>query len=119
MPLIVAKNEVHLKGLQCNAAADWKEFRKHQRIVKKAVEKTKEDWICRIAKEAEVAVKDGHARWDSIRRLQQAHAGRRPTKPSAVYKEDRDLVRDQVRWRLGGISIFWRSSTLQGNIEMT
>ena len=53
MPLIVAKNEAHLKALQSNAAADWKQFRKHQRIVKKAVEKAKEDWICRVAKEAE------------------------------------------------------------------
>ena len=92
MPLIVAKNEAHLKALQSNTAADRKEFRKHQRIVKKAVEKAKEDWICRVAKEAEAAVKDGRARWDSMRRLQQTHAGRRPTKPSAVFKEDGDLA---------------------------
>ena len=92
VPLIVAKNEAHLKALQSNTAADRKEFRKHQRIVKKAVEKAKEDWICRVAKEAEAAVKDGRARWDSIRRLQQTHAGRRPTKPSAVFKEDGDLA---------------------------
>ena len=73
VPLIVAKNEAHLKALQSNTAADRKEFRKHQRIVKKAVEKAREDWICRVAKEAEAAVKDGRARWDSIRRLQQTH----------------------------------------------
>ena len=55
MPLIVAKNEVHLKALQSNTAADRKEFRKHKRIVKKAVKKAKEDWICRLAKEEEQA----------------------------------------------------------------
>ena len=60
--------------------------------MKKAVEKAKEDWICRAAKEVEAAVKDGCARWDSIRRLQQTHDGRRPTKPSAVFMEDRDLA---------------------------
>ena len=102
VPLIVAKNEAHLKALQSKAAADRKEFRKHQRIVKKAVEKAKEDWICRVAKEAEAAVKDGRARWDSIRRIQQTHAGRRSTKPSAVFKEDRDLVQGSsevaTRW---------------------
>ena len=59
MPLIVAKNEAHLKALHSNTAADQKEFRKHQRIVKEAVEKAKEDWMCRVAKEAEAAVKDG------------------------------------------------------------
>ena len=33
-------------------------------------------------------MKDGRTRWDSIRRFQQVHAGRRPTRPSAVLKED-------------------------------
>ena len=37
-------------------------------------------------------MKDGRARWDSIRRFQQTHVGRRPTKPSAVFKEDGDLA---------------------------
>ena len=92
MSIIVAKNEAHLKALQSNATADREEFRKHQRMLKKAVEKAKEDWICRVAKEVEVSVKDDRARWDSIRRLQQTHAGRRPTKPTAVFKEDGDLA---------------------------
>ena len=60
--------------------------------MKKAVEEAKEDWICRVAKEAEAAVMDDCARWDSIRRLQQIHAERRPTKLSAVFKENGDLV---------------------------
>ena len=62
VPLIVAKNEAHLKVLQSNTATDRKEFRKHQRIVKKAVEKAKKACLCRVAKEAEAAVKDGHTR---------------------------------------------------------
>lgn len=38
-PLIVAKNKARLKALHVNTVADRKEFRKRQRIVKKAVER--------------------------------------------------------------------------------
>ena len=47
-------------------------------MVKKAVDKDKEDWIKKVAMEGEEAKKDGKTRWTCIRRLQQAHAGRRP-----------------------------------------
>ena len=63
--------------------------------MKAAVDKAKEDWICRVAREGEAAVKDRRARWDSIRRLQQAHAGRRPTRPTAVVKEDGALTQGE------------------------
>ena len=67
-----------------------------------AVNKAREEWICRVACEGEAAVKDGRTRWNNIRRLQQAHAGRRPTRPSAVFKEDGALTQgaEQVtsRW---------------------
>ena len=47
-------------------------------------------------------MKDGRARWNSIRRLQQAHAGRRPTRPTAVVKEDGALTQGEkevtTRW---------------------
>ena len=56
------------------------------------MDKAKEDWICRVAREGEAAVKDERARWDSMMRLQQAHAGRRPTRPTAVVKEDGALT---------------------------
>lgn len=92
MPLVEAKNRAHQRALQSNMTADRKEFRRHQRLVKRAVDKAKEDWICRIAKEAEAAVKDGRTRWDRVRRLQQTHAGRRSIKPSSVWKEDGTLT---------------------------
>ena len=47
----------------------WREFRKHQRKVEKAVDKAKELWICKVATEGEAAVKDGRVRWCCIRRL--------------------------------------------------
>ena len=42
--------------------------------------------------EGEAAVKDGKTRWESVRKLQQVHAGCRPTRPSAVRKEDGELT---------------------------
>ena len=92
MPLVEAKNRAHQRVLQSNTIADRKEFRRHQRLVKRAVDKAKEDWICRVVKEAEAAVKDGRTRWDRVRRLQQAQAGRRSIKPSTVWKEDGTLT---------------------------
>ena len=47
----------------------------------------KEEQLCRVAKEAEACMKDGHTRWDSIRNLLCVHTGRRLNRPSAVLKE--------------------------------
>ena len=100
--LIRAKNRAHLDALRSNTVANRKKFRRHQRSVKRAVDKAREEWICRVAREGEAAVKDGHARWDSVRGLQQAHAERRPTRPTAVMKEDGALTQGEeevtTRW---------------------
>ena len=57
-------------------------------MVKKAVDRAREGWIRKVATEGEAAMKDGKTRWECIRRLQQAYAGHRPTRPSVVRKED-------------------------------
>ena len=102
VPLIEDKNKAHQVVLHSHTRANREEFRKRQRAVKKAVCKAKEDWICRVASEGEAAVKDGRARWDCIRRLQQTHAGRRPTRPTAILKEDGVLTQGEkevaARW---------------------
>ena len=91
-PLIKAKIDAHLTLLHFSTSANRKEFRRHQRVVKPVVDKAKVDWICRVAMEGEAAVKDGQTRWDSIRKLQQADAGRIPTRSSAVVKENEVLT---------------------------
>ena len=100
-PLIKAKDDAHLRIIQCNTSANQKEFRRHLRRVKVAVDNTKEEWICRVAKEGEAARKDGGTRWKSITKLQLAHAERRPTRPTAVMKENGSLTQgpDEVRAR--------------------
>ena len=101
-PLIKAKDDVHLRVIQCNISANRKEFRRYQSKVKVAVDNAKEEWICRVAKEREAAKKDGCTRWKSIRKLQLAHAGRRSTRPTAVMKENGSLTQGfeevRVRW---------------------
>ena len=92
-PLIKKKNKPFDKMLGINLVGTKKEFRQWQRRVKKAVDKAREDWILMVAKEAEEAVQDGRTRWECIRRLQQAYAGRRVCIPSAVRKEDGELTR--------------------------
>ena len=61
-PLIVAKNQAHNRMLQSKSIAHRKEFRRHQRKVKTAIENAKEEWIRKTALEAEKAVKDGCTR---------------------------------------------------------
>ena len=56
-PLIKAKDDAHLRMIQCNTLANRKEFRRHQRKVKVAVDNAKEEWICRVAKEGEPEIK--------------------------------------------------------------
>lgn len=69
------KNKAHSRMLSVNCAEARKEIRKQQRMVKKAVDTTRESWIRKVATEGEAAVKDGNTRWGCIRQLQQAYAG--------------------------------------------
>ena len=80
--------------LRSNSVTSRKEFRKQQRIFKLAVDKAKEEWIRRIASEGEKVKKDGRTRWDSIRKLQMAHIGRRPSRSTAVLKENGELTKN-------------------------
>ena len=91
-PLIAAKNEAYAAYLRSNTQAKKKEFRRNQRTVKKAIDKAKEEWVRRVATQGEEAAKDGRARWMCIRRLQLAHAGRKPTRPQAVMKDNGELT---------------------------
>ena len=56
-----------------------------------------------MAREGEKAGKDSCVRWNFIRKLQVIHAGRKPTRPSVVLKEDGVLTADldevKSRWR--------------------
>ena len=92
-PLLNAKRAAHSRVLHNDSPANRKEFRKHQRAVKQAVFKAKEDWIWKVANEAAQAKKDGKQRWKSVRQLQMAFAGRRPTRPSAVLKVDGEVTK--------------------------
>ena len=78
--------------LNSNSAGARRAFRQSQRLVKKAVDKVKENWILSVAKEAEEAVKDGKTHWECIRRLQQDYADQRPCIPRMVKKEDGQLT---------------------------
>ena len=51
--------------------------------------------------QGEKAVKDGRTRWQSIRKLQMAHTGRRPSRTTAILKEDGELTKspEEVRSR--------------------
>ena len=102
-PLIDNKDKAHRKAIQTNSAADKEEFRRQQRLVKKAVDKAKEEWMCQVAQECEEAVKNGRTRWESIRKLQRSHAGRRPIRPSALNKTDGQITQGPeevaARWQ--------------------
>ena len=51
-PLLEAKNAAHMKMLKTNTTANQKAFQKHQRIVKKAVDVAKEEWVVRLTQDA-------------------------------------------------------------------
>ena len=101
LPLLSAKEHAHNRVLQVNSITNRKEFRKHQRAVKRAVDEAKERWILRVEREAESARKDGKQRWMNIRQLQMAYAGRRPIRPTALLKENGEMTccTDEVKLR--------------------
>ena len=92
MPLVHAKRRAYCCFLKANTIAAKKEFRRHQRIVKKAVDEAKEAWINAMSMEAVCAGKNERRRWESIRKLQLAHAGRRPSRPTRLCKMDGNLT---------------------------
>ena len=91
-PLLDQKNAAYSRFLQANSVATKKEFRKHQRAVKHAVDAAKEEWISKVSGEAEKARKDGRQRWMYVRQLQMAFRGRRPRRPAALRKENGELT---------------------------
>ena len=50
--------------------------------------KVKEEWIQKVASDAEAAVKDGM--WNNIDRV---YGGRRPVRPTAVFKDNGKLTK--------------------------
>ena len=57
------------------------------------MDEAKEEWISRVAREAESARRDGKHRWASIRKLQMAHAGRQPARPTRLCKGNEAMTR--------------------------
>ena len=90
------------KVLQVDNTVNRRKFWKHETTVKCAVDAAKEEWISELANIAEKARKDGKQRWTCIRQLQMTHAGRRPTRPTAMWKENGEVTRSpeevQQRW---------------------
>ena len=59
--------------LKNNSIKRRKEFRSGQRVVEEAVQAAKEKWILQVASEGGIADKDGHVRWNCIRKPQVTH----------------------------------------------
>jgi len=73
VPLIKAKNAAHNRMLNSNSAGARRAFRQPQQLVRKAVDKAKENWILSVAKEVEEAGKDGKISWEGCIRLKTMH----------------------------------------------
>ena len=73
--LLDQKNAAYSRFLQVNSVATKREFQKHQRAVKHAVNAAKEEWISKLSGEAEKARKDGRQRWMGVRQLQMMFRG--------------------------------------------
>ena len=91
-----------MRMLQVNNVLNCKEFCRHQRIRKTAVDNDREEWICNTAWKGEGSAKDGHTRWSCTRKLQMAHAGRKPTRLNTVMNEDGTITKGpnevKARW---------------------
>ena len=85
------------------------EFRRHQRIVQSAVDDAKEQWINKVADEAEKVGKYGPQRLTSTRKLQTTHRGCGPQRPSVLMRGNAkttanpDKIRKQWHQHFGEI----------------
>ena len=95
-PLLEAKRQAHNRVLHANNITNRREFQRHQWIVKRAVDCTKESWTLRIACKAEIAKKNGSQRWKSVRQLQMGLAGNRPKCLTTLVKSNGDLTSSPV-----------------------
>ena len=65
-PLNDKKNEALQKWLQRDTRSCKHSFHRSQQVVQKAVNEAKEEWIAKVASEAEAAFKDGGVKYYSI-----------------------------------------------------
>ena len=91
-PLLADKQEAYNRFLCTQNSETKKEFRKCQRNVKKAVDEVKEKWIRNVIRDAELNNKDGKQKWQCIRKLQLAYAGRKPIRSAKFYKQDGSMT---------------------------
>ena len=91
IPLLDAKEKAHCRYLQTQHSSAKKEFRRHQKIVKQAVDEAKEAWINSLIAETERG-RDGKLQWECIKKLQLAFSGRRPARSIRLHKRDGELT---------------------------
>eukprot|EP00117_Sycon_ciliatum_P005203 scpid28797/ scgid9244/ Craniofacial development protein 2; p97 bucentaur protein len=102
-PLIQEKNKHHQILLANDTRQNRQVFRRHQRLVAKAVRDAKDRWVMKTARHAEGAKKDGRTRWRCINMLQGVHVGRKSTATSSVLDENGNATPDidSTRARFG------------------
>ena len=91
-PLIESKQKAHNQLLAQDTPANRRTLRSAQRVVAKAVQHAKEDWISAMTDKAVRAQRDGSIRWRSIDQLCGVHRGRQPVTTSAVRDEQGNLT---------------------------
>ena len=84
-PVIDEKNATYTRYVQMNTVAAKKEFRRHQRVVKQAIDAAKEEWICRVSDDAEKAKKDGR-QMDMCAKATDGIPGTQTTKTYCTFK---------------------------------
>ena len=91
-PLLATQRHARNRMLSQESRFTRSAYRSAQRAVSKAVLRANEEWIQRVAKDAENAGKDSCVRWKCIRKLQAVHAGRRHSTPSSVFNDNGGLT---------------------------
>ena len=83
-----------------------------------------QEWISELANIAEKTGKDGKQRWTCIRQLQMTHAGRRPTRPTAMWKENGEVTRSpekvKQRWhdQFSAMVACWRARCPEAGVTV-
>ena len=103
MPLKDVKNAYRKRMLQNDIPPLRQEFRKSQRVVKAAVYKAREDWILKVANEAESAMSKGNVQWEFMKKLQVAYCSCKSLQVNTIVDENGNTLSNHsdicARWQ--------------------
>ena len=121
--LAIRTSRKSLRLLQNDFPPLRQEFHKCQLVFKPAADKASEDWILKVANEAESAISNlykGNVQWECMKRLQVAYHGHKPLQVNTIVDENGNILSNHsdvcARWQHHFLNVLNVPSNFQEDV---